>query len=65
MKHKKDTFNGGFVGAVIVVLILAALSVAWDQFSTADFWTKLFIIACSIVGGSGVYWMLRAMWSDK
>ena len=65
MTPKKDTFSGGLVGAIIIVVILAGLSAAWDQFSTADIWTQLFILACSVAGGSGVYWMLRAMWSDK
>lgn len=63
--EKKDTFNGGFVGAVIVVVFAAALAAAWDTFSEQDLLTKLFILACTAVGASGLYWTVRAMWSDK
>lgn len=65
MAEKKDTFMGGAVGALIVLIFAAALATMWDEFRSADLPTKLFILACSAVGGSGIYWTLRAMWSDK
>lgn len=65
MTPKKDTFSGGLVGAVIVVVFAAALATLWEEFAGADLPTRLFILACMGVGGSGIYWMLRAMWTDR
>lgn len=65
MKSNKDRLKTNVVAIALVLLFGSALATAWDEFSTADIWTQLFILACSGVGISGIYWMIRAALSKN